>query len=80
MKIPKTQLISKLRIGISPTNKDQALLAAILVHHNNEMDAHDLWQRYGGEIDAFYRQLKIEVEKGWILEPEEAEMREVEAG
>lgn len=80
LKVPKTQLVSMLRIGVSPSTKEQAPLATIMAHHNNEMEARDLWQRYGGEIDAFYRQLKIEVEKGWIIEPEVAEMREVEAG
>lgn len=29
----------------------------------------DLWQRFGGEIDAFYAQLKIEVAHGWIDDP-----------
>jgi type I restriction enzyme S subunit len=80
LKTPKTELVSKLRIGTIPTTKEQAPLASILVHHDNEMDARDLWQRYGGEIDAFYQQLKIEVEKGWIVEPDVAEMREAEAG
>jgi type I restriction enzyme, S subunit len=80
LKVPITQLVSKLRIGDIPTTKEQAPLASILVHHNNEMEARDLWQRYGGEIDAFYQQLKIEVEKGWIVEPNLAEMREAEAG
>lgn len=44
------------------------------------MPASDLWQRYGGDIDAFYAQLKLEVGKGWIEEPAIAEMRETEAG
>ncbi len=33
------------------------------------MSARDLWQRFGGEIDAFYAQLKIEVQHGWIDDP-----------
>jgi type I restriction enzyme, S subunit len=80
LKVPKTQLVSKLRNGDSPSTKEQAPLATIMAHHNDELEARDLWQRYGGDIDAFYRQLKFEVEKGWIIEPEVAEMREVEAG
>ena len=40
------------------------------------MNANDLWQRFGGEIDAFYAQLKTEVVRGWIAEPVEAEMLE----
>ena len=77
---PKTELISKLRLANSPSTKEQAPLAAILARHQGEMSAGDLWQRYGGEIDAFYAQLKQEVGKGWIAEPAIAEMRETEAG
>ena len=39
------------------------------------MSARDLWQRFGGEIDAFYAQLKTEVAHGWIAEPVVAEVR-----
>ena len=42
------------------------------------MSTRDLWQRFGGEIDAFYAQLKTEVAHGWIQEPTVAEMREKE--
>ena len=80
LKAPKTELISKLRLGESPGIKDQAPLASILARQNSELAAKDLWQHFGGEIDAFYAQLKQEVSKGWILEPAVAEMREVEAG
>jgi len=80
LKTPKTELISKLRLGNNPDIKEQAPLAAILARHHDEMPASDLWQRYGGDIDAFYAQLKLEVGKGWIEEPSVAEVREVEAG
>lgn len=80
LKTPKTELISKLRLANSPSTKEQAPLAAILARHQSEMSAGDLWQRYGGEIDAFYAQLKQEVGKGWIAEPAIAEMRETETG
>ncbi|MGE8670149.1 MAG: restriction endonuclease subunit S [Achromobacter mucicolens] len=76
MKAPQTELIALLRLGITPDIKAQAPLATILARHNGEMSAKDLWQRYGGEIDAFYAQLKAEVAHGWILEPAPAEMRE----
>ena len=78
MKAPKTELIAPLRLGTPPSIKEQAPLAAMLAHQNSEMAAKDLWQRFGGEIDAFYAQLKLEVEKGWILEPEVAKMRQME--
>jgi type I restriction enzyme, S subunit len=55
--------------------KAQAPLATLLVRHNGEMSARDLWQRFGGEIDAFYAQLKTEVAHGWITEPPVAEVR-----
>jgi type I restriction enzyme S subunit len=67
-----------LLLGQAPDVKTAAPLAAILAHHNGEMGAKDLWQRFGGEIDAFYAQLKQEVAQGWIREPEVAAMRERE--
>lgn len=76
MKAPQTELIAPLRLGSAPGIKAQAPLATILARHNGEMHAKDLWQRFGGEIDAFYAQLKIEVAHGWVLEPAVAEMRE----
>lgn len=76
MKAPQTELIAPLRLGTAPDIKAQAPLATILARHNGEMSAKDLWQRFGGEIDAFYAQLKTEVAHGWILEPTPAEMRE----
>jgi type I restriction enzyme S subunit len=48
----------------------------MLARHHGEMSGPDLWQRFGGEIDAFYAQLKTEVAHGWILEPAVAEVRE----
>lgn len=79
MKAPQTELIAPLRLGTTPDIKAQAPLATILARHNGEMSAKDLWQRFGGEIDAFYAQLKTEVLHGWILEPAPAEMREKSA-
>lgn len=76
VKAPQTELIAPLRLGTPPEVKDQAPLAAILARHNGEMSARDLWQRFGGEIDAFYAQLKTEVAHGWIAEPAVAEVRE----
>ncbi len=78
MKAPKTELIAVLRLGQTPDINAQAPLATILARHNGEMSAKDLWQRFGGEIDAFYAQLKSEVANGWILPPEPAQMRELE--
>jgi type I restriction enzyme S subunit len=79
MKAPQTELIASLRLWQTPDIKAQAPLATILTRHNGEMPAKDLWQRFGGEIDAFYAQLKTEVAHGWIMEPEVAEMREKQA-
>lgn len=76
MKAPQTELVSPVRLGTPPDVKAQAPLATILVRHNGEMSAKDLWQRFGGEIDAFYAQLKTEVAHGWLLEPAPAEVRE----
>ncbi|KLP44173.1 restriction endonuclease subunit S [Enterobacter ludwigii] len=76
MKAPKTELFAPLRLGTAPDIKAQAPLATILARHHGEMSAKDLWQRFGGEIDAFYAQLKREVLHGWILEPTPAEVLE----
>lgn len=76
MKVPHTELIAPLRLGAAPDIKARAPLATILARHNGEMSAKDLWQRFGGEIDVFYAQLKTEVAHGWIQEPAPAEMRE----
>lgn len=76
VKAPQTELVAPLRIGTPPDVKAQAPLATILVRHQGEMAARDLWQRFGGEIDAFYAQLKTEVAHGWIAEPEVAQVRE----
>jgi type I restriction enzyme S subunit len=79
LKAPKTELIAKLHLANPPGINEHAPLAAILARHQGELGAGDLWQRFGGEIDAFYAQLKLEVGKGWIKEPTPAEMRELEA-
>ncbi|WP_287874458.1 restriction endonuclease subunit S [Citrobacter sp.] len=76
MKAPQIELIAPLRLGTAPDIKAQAPLATILARHHGEMSAKDLWQRFGGEIDAFYAQLKTEVTHGWIKEPTPAEVRE----
>lgn len=76
VKPPQTELIAPLRLATPPAVKAQAPLATILARHRGEMAARDLWQRFGGEIDAFYAQLKTEVAHGWIAEPEPARVRE----
>ncbi len=76
VKAPQTELIAPLRLATPPDVRTQAPLATILARHQGEMAARDLWQRFGGEIDAFYAQLKTEVARGWIAEPEPAQVRE----
>ncbi len=80
MKVPKTELVSTLHVGVTPTSEDQAKLAAILIRNNGELPARTLWIASGLEIDAFYRQLKTEMARGWITQPDVAYMKEVEAG
>lgn len=76
VKAPQTELIAPLRLGTPPDVKAHAPLATFLARHNGEMQARDLWQRFGGEIDAFYAQLKLEVAHGWIATPEVADVLE----
>ncbi|MGB3318269.1 MAG: restriction endonuclease subunit S [Sphingopyxis granuli] len=78
LKAPQTELIATLCLGTPPSGSSQAPLASILVRHSGALSAKDLWQRFGGEIDSFYAQLKHEVVHGWIVEPKVAEMREQE--
>lgn len=76
VKAPQTELIAPLRLATPPDVKSQAPLATILARHHGEVAARDLWQRFGGDIDTFYAQLKTEVSNGWIAEPEIAQVRE----
>ncbi|MBF6650190.1 restriction endonuclease subunit S [Methylobacter sp. BlB1] len=80
VKIPKTELVSTLRLKVSPTNKDQAPLSAILAKHNGELSSKALWNYSGmDDIDKFYQQLKTEMARDWIVEPEKARMIEKDA-
>lgn len=79
MKAPKTELVSKLKLKVSPNNKDQAPLSAILAKHNGELSSKALWNYSGMDIDKFYQQLKIEMARDWIVEPEKARMIEKDA-
>lgn len=76
MNVPKTELVTKLKLKTSPNNKDQAPLSAILAKHNGELSAKALYTNSGIEIDGFYRQLKSEMAEGWIEEPEKAQVIE----
>ena len=76
VKAPQTEIAALLRLGQLPNVKVPAPLASLLARHNGEMLARDLLQRFGGDIDAFYAQLKVEIAHGWIAEPGVAEVRE----
>lgn len=69
VKAPQTELLAPLRLGTLPDVRVHAPLATLLARHHGEMSARDLWQRFGGEIDSFYVQLKTEVTHGWIEDP-----------
>ncbi len=79
MKAPKTELVTKLQTRSKPKATDEAPLAKLIGKHKGELAARALWQQSGLEIDIFYQQLKIEMAQGWIVEPEKAVMKEVEA-
>ena len=76
MKAPKTELVTELKLKTIPSKKDQAPLAAILAKHNGELPAKGLWNYSGLTIDGFYQQLKTEMARGWIHEPEKARVVE----
>jgi len=75
MKVPKTELVSILRLVKKPAAKVHAPLSAILVKNNDELSAKALWNTSGLAIDDFYRQLKTEMVNGWIVETEKAHIR-----
>lgn len=79
MKAPKTELVSRLQTKNTPNAADPAPLTKLLTEHNGELPAKALWQQSGLEIDAFYQQLRTEMANGWIIEPEKAVMKEIEA-
>ena len=77
LKTPITELVAPVALGLNePNNKDTAPLATLLAKQDGKMNANDLWQRFGGEIDTFYAQLKTEIKHGWIAEPIKADMLE----
>jgi type I restriction enzyme S subunit len=77
LKIPKPELIAPIVLGSKkPESKDIAPLASLLARQDGQMNSNDLWQHFGGEIDAFYAQLKTEVTRGWITKPSKAHMLE----
>jgi len=75
MKAPKTELVARLKLGKKPSTKDHAPLASLLVRHNNELSPNALLQHSSLDIDGFYRQLKIEMNHGWIVQPEMPSMK-----
>lgn len=79
MKTPQTELIAPVTLGKNtPDKKANAPLAALVSRAKGEIQAKDLWQRFGGEIDTFYAQLKTEIAHGWLAEPKPATMVEHE--
>jgi type I restriction enzyme S subunit len=69
LKAPQTEIVALLRPGTLPAVTDQSPLATLLSRQKGSMNAGDLFQRYGGEIDTFYAQLKLEISHGWIAAP-----------
>jgi hypothetical protein len=63
MKVPKNELISILKIKKKPTQKDDAPLAKILLKYKGELSSKLLWNYSELDIENFYMQLKIELEK-----------------
>ncbi|MDD2389673.1 MAG: restriction endonuclease subunit S [Desulfobacterales bacterium] len=76
MKAPETELVTKLKLAASPNNQYHAPLCAILAGHRGELSAKALWNYSGLTIDGFYQQLKTEMARGWIVEPQKARVIE----
>lgn len=76
LKAPKTKLIAPIKLGSKKPNiKNNAPLTALILRAGGEMQARELWQLFGGDIDIFYAQLKNEIIHGWICEPKIATMQ-----
>jgi type I restriction enzyme S subunit len=69
VKAPQTEIVALLHLGTLPSVSDQSPLATLLSRNKGSMNAGDLFQRYGGDVDAFYAQLKLEISHGWIQAP-----------
>ena len=69
VKAPQTEIVALLHLGTLPSVSDQSPLATLLSRNKGSMNAGDLFQRYGGDVDAFYAQLKLEISHGWIDAP-----------
>ena len=79
MKPPKVEVLSSLMIPDTASALPPDSLAALLTESDQSVSAKELWARSGLEIETFYMQLKTEIAKGWIAEPEPATVKEVEA-
>jgi type I restriction enzyme S subunit len=79
MRAPKTEVVTVLKVNDALEQRDPKSLAELLSQHRGRSSAKALWQLSGLEIDSFYRQLKMEIEKGWIVEPAKAVVKEVDA-
>lgn len=79
MKPPNLQIRTVLRQADALIDHDENTLVSLLAANQKEMSAKSLWKQSGLEIDEFYRRLKVEIANGWIVEPEPATVREVEA-
>lgn len=76
LKAPQTKLIAPIKLGSKkPDVKDNAPLTALILHAGGEIQARELWQLFGVNIDVFYAQLKNEIIHGWICEPKIATMQ-----
>lgn len=75
MKAPKNELVSSVNIRKNPASNAYAPLARLLIKNNGTLSAKSLWQQSSLTIDVFYQQLKLEISKGWISPPIEAEMK-----
>jgi type I restriction enzyme S subunit len=80
MKSPKTEVVTALKLTKEPKTTDKAPLASLLLQQGGEVSAKALWKQSDfSEIDAFYRQLKTEMDNGWIEEDtSKREVKEVE--
>ena len=66
------KITTTLTLGEQYTNQDDAILAAIINKEGLEVDAKIVWNKSKYDLPAFYKQLKKEINAGYINQPAQA--------
>lgn len=70
------KIITSLIIGSNAEFDNSAKLANIIKSAGGELEAKHVWQKSKLELKDFYKQLKLEIDAGYILKPSVAKLQE----